>query len=155
MRLLTITTLFIAIASPAMCEQRPTTADLTWMTGCWRFEAKGRVVEEHWMAPAGGALLGMSRTVVGGKLTEFEFIQIRDLPEGLTYIAKPSNQPEAKFVARPATGNEVVFENPAHDFPQTIRYRLSGDALQARIDGTMNGKPRGFDFPYTRTNCVP
>jgi hypothetical protein len=52
-------------------------------------------------------------------------------------------------------GDEVVFENPAHDFPQRIRYRASGAALQARIEGTMNGKTRGIDFPYTRTNCTP
>jgi hypothetical protein len=76
--------------------------------------------------------MGVSRTVANGKTTEFEFLQIRDLPEGLTYIAKPSNQPEAKFVASTKTANEVVFENPKHDFPQRIRYRLKGDTLHAR-----------------------
>jgi hypothetical protein len=148
-------TFVLAVVVPALGQPVATTADLAFMTGCWRFEAKGRVVEEQWMTPAGGSLLGMSRTVVNGKTTEFEFLQIRDLPEGLAYIAKPSGQAEATFVAVSTSGGEVVFENQKHDFPQRIRYRASGDALHARVDGTMNGKARGFDIPYTRAKCAP
>jgi hypothetical protein len=155
MRTLTVVALLSALALPATRQPIATAADLGFMTGCWRFEAKGRVVEEHWTAPAGGTLMGLSRTIVNGKTSEFEFLQIRDLAEGLAYIAKPSNQPEATFVATSKTADEIVFENPKHDFPQRIRYRLAGDALQARVEGTVNGKARGFDIPYTRTNCVP
>lgn len=148
-------TLVAALVAPLVNEQAPTSNDARFLAGCWKFEAKGRVVEEQWMAPEGGALLGMSRTVVNGKLAEFEFLQIRELPEGLAYIAKPSNQPEAKFIAATKSGDEIVFENPAHDFPQRIRYRLAGDVLSARIEGAMNGKPRGIDFPYRRVACTP
>ena len=144
-----------AFVVPAQCQPTTTTADLKFLTGCWAFEANGRRVEEHWLAPAGGSLLGVSRTVAGGKTTAYEFLQIRDLPEGVTYIAKPSNQPEARFVLSSRTADEVVFENPAHDFPQWIRYRLDGDTLRARIEGTLNGKARGIDFPFSRTACMP
>jgi hypothetical protein len=155
MRTVTMLVVFAAFTVPVTCQSVPTTSDLKFLTGCWRLEIKGRTVEEHWLAPAGGSLMGVSRTVVNGKTTEFEFLQIRDLPEGLTYIAKPSNQPEAKFVATSKTADEVVFENPKHDFPQRIRYRLSGDSLHARIEGTLNGKERGIDFPYKRAACTP
>ena len=154
MRFLTLVAVATALTAPVGRQPVASTADVAFLAGCWKLEAKGRVVEEHWMAPSGGSLLGMSRTVVNGKTTEFEFIQIRDLPEGLTYIAKPSNQPEARFVAISRTGDEVVFENPAHDFPQRIRYRRSGDTLHARIEGTLNGKPRGADFRYARSACA-
>ena len=49
----------------------------------------------------------------------------------------------------------MVFENPKHDFPQRIRYRLKGDTLHARIEGTINGKERAIDFPYQRASCTP
>lgn len=147
--------LVAGLAAPGEGQPAPTTADLAFFTGCWRFESKGRVVEEQWMAPAGGSLLGMSRTVVNGETTEFEFVQIRDLPEGLTYIAQPSGQREARFVATRSTPGDVVFENPAHDFPQRIRYRLAGNILSARVEATTNGKTRGADFPYTRVSCPP
>jgi len=155
MRTLLGVVLVAAFTAPATCQPAATTADLAFMTGCWIFEANGRRVEEHWLAPAGGSLLGVGRTVAGGKTTEYEFLQIRDLPEGLTYIAKPSNQAEAKFVISSRTADEIVFENPAHDFPQRIRYRRDGDTLRARIEGTMNGKALGIDFPYNRTDCAP
>jgi hypothetical protein len=155
MRPLCVFTVIAALTVPATCQPTATTADLKFLTGCWAFEADGRRVEEHWLAPAGGSLMGVSRTVKGGKTVDYEFLQIRDLPEGLTYIAKPSNQPEARFVASSKTADEIVFENPKHDFPQRIRYRLQGDALRARIEGNLNGKPRGMDFPYVRTTCTP
>jgi hypothetical protein len=154
MRLPYVLTVLAAFTVPATCQPAATTTDFKFMTGCWAFEMDGRRVEEHWLAPAGGSLLGVSRTVKGGKTVEFEFLQIRDLPEGVTYIAKPSNQPEAKFVLSSKTADEVVFENPGHDFPQRIRYRLAGDSLRARIEGTINGKPRAIDFPYVRTSCT-
>jgi hypothetical protein len=143
-------------AAAMAATQTATTADLAFMAGCWRLSANGRTIDEHWLTPAGGSLMGVSRTVAGGKTVEFEFLQIRDLPEGLTYIAKPSGQAEAKFTIASRTADEIVFENPAHDFPQRIRYKKVGaDLLQARVEGTMNGKARGIDFPYARVACTP
>jgi len=100
--------------------------------------------------------MGVSRTVAGGKTVEFEFLQIHETPKGLAYTARPSGQPEATFLLASRTADEVVFENAAHDFPQRIRYQKTGpDKLQARIEGTMNGKSRGVDFLYTRASCTP
>lgn len=143
------------LGSPGIAQPPATTPDLAFLTGCWRFEQNGRIVEEHWLAPAGGSLFGVSRTVAGGKTVDFEFLQLRDLPDGLTYIAKPSRQPEARFKMTTKTVDEVVFENPQHDFPQRIRYRRSGESLHARIEGTVDGKPRAIDFPYVKVNCSP
>lgn len=149
----------MAVSLPASAQPATATAkttDLAFMAGCWSLDQNGRQIEEHWLAPAGGSLMGVGRTVAGGRTTEYEFMQIRDLADGLTYTAKPSGQPEASFKVSMLTAEEVVFENPAHDFPQRIRYRRAGaDGLHARIEGTLNGKPRGIDFPYVRTACVP
>jgi hypothetical protein len=133
--------------------QPVTTADVGFIAGCWSLEANGRTIEEHWLAPAGGSLIGVSRTVAGGKTVAYEFVQIRDLPEGLFYIAKPSGQAEARFKLASKTADEVVFENPTHDFPQRIRYRRVEGGLHARIEGTINGKPRGMDFPFRTAAC--
>jgi hypothetical protein len=143
-----------ALVMPVMCQTSTTTADLAFMAGCWTFDRNGQTIEEHWLAPAGGTLLGVSRTVVGGKTVDFEFLQIRDLPEGLAYIARPSGQAETTFRIASSTAEEIVFENPAHDFPQRIRYRRGKDTLHARIEGTKDGKTRGMDFPYARANCT-
>ena len=51
-----------------------------------------------------------------------------------------------------ANANEVVFENPQHDFPQRIIYSLKdGGRLTAAIEGTKNGKTRRVELNYQQT----
>src|SRR5262245_43469021 len=136
-------------------QQTATINDAAFISGCWRLESNGRTIDEQWLAPLGGSLLGVSRTVAGGKTVEYEFLQIRETPDGLAYIARPSGQAEATFRVLSKTADEVAFENPTHDFPQRIRYRRVGtNTLNARIEGMMNGQLRGIDFPYTRVVCA-
>lgn len=130
-------------------------AALAWLSGCWRQESPSRVVEEMWMAPSGGGMLGMSRTVAKGRIVDHEFMQIRSQDGRIVYVARPARQPEATFTAVKVERGEVVFENPAHDFPQRIIYRLQGDgSIAARIEGVENGKTRGVDYPMMRVTCA-
>ena len=99
-------------------------------------------------------MLGMSRTVVGDKATEFEFLQIRQQGPDVFYVAKPSGQAEASFKLIRHSDREAIFENSQHDFPQRIIYRLQHDGgLAARIEGKMNGADSGIDFPMKRVAC--
>ena len=88
-------------------ENKPPVATierLAWLAGNWRQEKAGRLTDEQWMAPAGGVMLGMSRTVAKGKVLEHEFLQLRAGPGGeLFYIAMPSRQKEAAFQAASAS----------------------------------------------------
>jgi hypothetical protein len=124
------------------------------MAGCWRQEAAGRTVDEVWMTPGGDAILGMSRTVANGRAVAHEFMQIRSGADGVVFVARPSGQAEATFRLIRSGERELVFENPTHDFPQRVIYRLSSrDALVGRIEGSENGKTRGVDFPMRRVAC--
>ncbi len=127
---------------------------LAWLAGCWRREAGERTIDEQWMSPQGDAMLGMSRTVRGGTLTEFEYLRIEVIDGRVMYIAHPVRQAETAFPLLRAGTDEVVFENPAHDFPQRIGYRRIGpDSLQAWIEGEANGQTRRVPFPYARVRC--
>jgi Domain of unknown function (DUF6265) len=130
--------------------------DLTWLSGCWAIDGADTGSIESWLSPAGGTMLGVSRTVKDGKTVAYEFMQIRALEDGtLAYIAKPSNQKEATFPLARIGKQEVVFENKAHDFPQRITYRLAAPgALRARIEGTRGGKERVIDYPMTKSACA-
>jgi hypothetical protein len=85
----------------------------------------------------------------------FEFVQLRVNAEGkLVFIALPSGQKETTFVASAVAKDSVTFENPEHDFPQKVMYRLQpGDRLVARIEGMRGGTLRGVDFPMKRVAC--
>ena len=131
-----------------------TVADLSWMTGCWTIASPSRTVTEFWLPPAGGTMMGISRTIVKEKTAEYEFLILRAGATGLEYVAKPSGQAETIFTATKVGRGEVVFENPAHDFPTRITYRQVDGGLAATIGGTMNGKPRAIDFKYQRGDCT-
>ncbi|HYJ05457.1 MAG TPA: DUF6265 family protein [Chthoniobacterales bacterium] len=150
--------LFCLLLSPASFfaqEKTFTINDLAWLKGCWNSSRNGRETTEHWLKPAGGTMLGISRTVADGKTVEFEFTQIRQDPGGdIFFIAKPSGQPEAAFKLIKGSANEVIFENPQHDFPQRVIYRLQSDgSLLGRIEGVSKGKEKAVDFPMTRARC--
>ena len=104
------------------------------------------------MSPAGGTMLGMSRTVSQGRTVEHEFLLLRVEANGeINYVAKPSGQAEAAFKLVRAGATEAVFENLQHDFPQRIIYTLKEEGrLTAAIEGTKNGKTRRVEFNYER-----
>ena len=152
-RLRLVAASFIAFTVTPLAQTTSLIDQVTWMAGCWRQDAGGRVIDEFWMAPAGGLMLGTGRTVAKGRVVEFEFMQIREDAGRLVFTAKPSGQPEASFAAIKTGAREVVFENPSHDFPQRVMYRLDGDTLTGRIEGSQNGKPRSVEFPLRRVAC--
>jgi hypothetical protein len=142
----------LAVAAEAPAPAKPTVESLSWLAGTWVLERNGRVVTEHWMPPAGGMMLGTSQTVANGRTVEYEFVVLRaDAAGDVFYVAKPSGQAETAFKLVTANGRELVFENPAHDFPQRVLYTLKDDGtLLAAIDGTRNGKARRVEFPYRK-----
>jgi len=125
-----------------------------WLAGCWSRTAGGRVVEEQWMRPRGGLMLGAGRTVESDSLIEFEQVRILEREGRLVYAAAPSGQTPAEFTSIAVTDTSVTFENLTHDFPQRILYRrVSRDSLTARIEGMRGGTLRGVDFAYGRAAC--
>jgi Domain of unknown function (DUF6265) len=127
--------------------------DLTWLSGCWELTRGPRHVTESWSSLEGGTLMGVSRTVTDGRTREWEFLVIREGAKGVEYVARPSGQPEATFTATRVSPSEVVFENPAHDFPVRIGYKRDGDALLAYIEGPASGQTRRIEYPYRKAAC--
>jgi hypothetical protein len=135
--------------------QSQTIQDVAWLHGCWELRDGDRVVEERWMPPRAGSMLGVGRTTRGAKLVEHEYIVLTERDGRLAYEAHPSGQPATTFTSRPISGREVVFEDPTHDFPQRVGYRSTGPGqLLAWVEGTSSGKARRIEFAYRLVNCV-
>jgi Domain of unknown function (DUF6265) len=111
-----------------------------WMTGCWLQETGENWTEECWMAPRGGLMLGAGRSGSGETLRNWEATQILAGKDGkLAFWASPNGGPRVGFPEVSRQGNEIVFANPKHDYPQRIRYWKQGDALNAEtslLDGS-------------------
>src|SRR5262245_23641108 len=125
-------------------------APVGWMAGDWETHDATPYVEEHWTPPAGGAMLGNSRTIKDGKMVEFEFLRIEARADGIFYMPQPSGKPPVDFKFTPTTNNEAIFVNPGHsDHLKKIIYRKNADGtLSARIEGENNGKPFSKDWHY-------
>jgi len=124
-------------------------ADLAWFAGDWQTPAGGRrQVDEHWTAPLGDAMMGLSRTMAGGKMVEFEYLRIVARADGIFYISHPNARtPGTEFKLTKLTADQAIFENPQHDFPKRILYKKNPDgSLTASIDGGEG--TRGPSFPY-------
>jgi Domain of unknown function (DUF6265) len=152
--LLPLAVVLLSVAAHAQAPAaKPTLQDLAWLAGHWRIEQGDRQVDEQWMAPAGGLMMGMARNLQGGKVREFEFTLLRQEPNGdILYVASPSKQSEAAFKLTSLRDGEAVFENPQHDFPKKIVYARQADgSLLAAIEGPgRDGKPRRIEYPFKR-----
>ena len=150
---MTMIALVLAAAAAAAPAASGGIDQVKWLAGCWESVDPARGIEEQWMAPRGGTMLGAGRTVRGGKLVEYELVLIKDDGDRLAYEAHPSGQPSATFLAKETGPTRVVFENLEHDFPQRVGYELTGETLNAWIEGTRGGTTKRIDFPYRRATC--
>jgi hypothetical protein len=126
------------------------------MSGCWEGATQGVLVEEHWMQPRAGTMLGIGRTSEDGVTIAHESMIIRTRGEQIVFTAHPSGQvASTDFVATESTDSSATFSNPQHDFPQQIEYRRVGlDSLHARIHGRVGGRPHAMAFPMGRAPCT-
>jgi hypothetical protein len=144
---------FILLTVPV--AQAASVKDVAWLSGCWELTRGNRHVTEQWTTADGGTMLGLSRTISDSRTTDYEFIIIRESGGRLEYVAKPSRQAEAVFTSVTISGDDVIFENPQHDFPTRIRYRRQTDgSLLATTEGVVNGNRRVIEFPYRAASCA-
>lgn len=140
-----------ALALPAAAAPADDVARLAWMAGSWITEKDGTVTRETWLPPLGGVMAGAGQTNAPGKPVSVEHARIHAEPGGATYTTIVRGQPPTSFVLKPGLPDgEAVFENLGHDFPHRVIYRRCDDDLCARIEGTIRGKARSFEWRYSR-----
>jgi len=129
--------------------------DAAWLAGCWRMDDGRREMDEQWMAPAGNAMLGMNRSLRDGEFRGYELLILKPDSGRLIYEAHPSGQAPAQFASSHVSDSLLVFENPAHDFPQKLEYHRSGaDSILARVFGSVDDPEPAFEVPLGRIACA-
>ena len=129
--------------------------ELGWLAGCWSIDDGEPGSVEHWLEPAGGAMLAVSRMIRDGRMVSYEFLRIEETNDGsLRLIAAPVGQAVTAFMLAKLDDQSVVFENLSHDFPQRISYRrVDDERLEASAESDNEGETVGFRFPMTRIDC--
>jgi hypothetical protein len=129
-----------------------------WLIGRWQSPEGERVMcEEHWSAPAGGAMVGMFRMLSGGKPSVYEILLLEEESDGVWLRLRhfrpqmvAQEQEPIKIKLASATAEQLVFENPDGNRPNRVIYALAGDELTATIETERNGKPTTFSLKLRR-----
>jgi hypothetical protein len=121
------------------------------LEGHWRQVKDGEINEEIWTNNKANVMVGMSRTVKGLE-NSWEYLRVENTKTGAIYIARPKGaKEETGFLLVTSTPDNLVFVNPANEWPMRIEYRRTGpDALEAtasRLDPT---KGQVLRFKWTR-----
>lgn len=145
----------MVLGSMLNAAQKSSVEKLDWIAGCWASDDGKERIEEHWLKPAGQSMIGLSRTIAGGRTVFVEYAQIAESKGETAYtVLLGMNSKAVSFKLIKSSDSEAVFENPTHDFPQRIIYRReSRDSLFARIEGQEKGVNKAMDFHYKRASC--
>jgi len=118
-----------------------------WLAGGWVTQSDdGGWSEEWWTPPRGGVMLGAGRSGNGDKVVSWEQTRIEQARGKISFCALPKGQAGACFTATKVTAEEIVFENPAHDFPTRVAYRRVGQEVAAEISGPNGANRQSWRF---------
>ncbi|HEY6123871.1 MAG TPA: DUF6265 family protein [Steroidobacteraceae bacterium] len=133
----------------ATFAKSPASGGFDWLAGRWCVQSGESFIEEHWLSPRGDLMLGVGRTVKGGKTMNFEFMRIEIRDGVASLIAQPQGGAPTAFRMTASGDHWARFENPQHDFPKRVEYRRTPDGLHAEIAGPgKNGKEAVIPFEY-------
>lgn len=141
--------LALLAASCGVSAQGPARALPDWMSGYWLSCADGETAE-NWIGAGRGALLGTNLSGEDG----YEFLRIAANAAGQpVYYSMPGGRaPPTEFAMTDHTGQRIVFENAAHDFPKRISYTRDGNVMTARIDGG-EGSEQAMEWRFERADA--
>lgn len=126
-----------------------------WLLGDWQTERKSGVMTESWKQVNDSSYEGKStiKNKEGGvKILEEMQLVFRD-KKYLFISAVPGQNKElpVSFLIQNFSMVHFIAENPGHDFPKRISYKLmKPDSLHAWIDGGPSNADQRVDFYFSR-----
>lgn len=148
-----LTAIIIAFSLSAfiISDDNTTFKKLYALTGTWKMNTKRGAVCEEWKKMNKNYLQSKGYMIRGKDTIISERIALTNTKEGIFYTSTVEDQNNKQPIPFKMTGSEnntFVFENPQHDFPKRIVYKLiTADSLHAYIDdGTETGKRQNFYY---------
>lgn len=141
----------VSLSAFIISDDSKTFKKLYTLVGTWKMNTKRGAVCEEWKKVNKNYLQSKGYMIRGKDTILSERIALTNTKEGVFYTSTVEDQNGKQPIAFKMTAsenNEFVFENPKHDFPKRIVYKLiSADSLHAYIDdGTENGRQQHFYY---------
>jgi len=125
-----------------------------WLIGTWVNQTSKGDLYEHWSKVSEVEFKGKSYSLQQRDTVIYISMRLTQEHNNWFYIpavkAQNGGQP-VRFALKRSSNTSLVFENPEHDFPQTVTYtKIDQDSLVAEISGTYKGKQEKETFPMKR-----
>jgi hypothetical protein len=139
-------------------EKAPEDFPLERLAGKWEDVDSENKFYEEWTVVGDSMLIGKGYVMVSADTVFIENLRILKEKEGTFYqVNLSSNQSEkpevVKFKMTSSGETDIVFENPQHDFPKKITYRMiSNTEMRVFLNGIENGTFGETRFSFVRTN---
>jgi hypothetical protein len=117
--------------------------DFGWLEGHWQGVWGPRIVEQDWMAPKGGTMLGMFRAVENDKTLVMELFALVETPEKIELRFRHFTPSLMTWEQSGSTildldsvdPHRATFENPFDGQPKRVTYaRIDADTFVARSE---------------------
>ncbi len=153
-----LTALFVCTAMllMAFAGYNNTVKKFEWLKGSWIMKKKnGSAIMENWQQLNDSTLAGESLNFsVTGMSSVSENMQITFRNNRYSFVSivngQNNNEP-VSFTISSFTDSSFTAENPEHDFPKRIVYRLiNKDSIHAFIDGGLQMPDKKINFYYSR-----
>ena len=142
------------LMSAGLYGQKLSLAKADWLAGRWENQTqRGKMIEE-WTVRNDSVFSAKSYLVTASDTVWLESVELKKEGDEIFYIPTvkgQNNEEPVRFRLMSFTDSSLLFENPAHDFPQKISYtRTDGHSLMAEISGIVNGQLRSRRFPMRK-----
>ncbi|MBC7709755.1 MAG: hypothetical protein H7203_06825 [Rhizobacter sp.] len=130
---------------------------LQWMTGCWQAKSArdGSTINETWLSPRGGSMLGTGQTFLDNKTLGWEAMRVYDEAGAVKFWLRPGLRNELTLTLEAAGDAFSAFSVTEGDTTTKLRYeRKSATEMLATFRLEQGESRRGADFLFAKVECA-
>lgn len=145
-----------SIPAPVIAPGKNTVDAFQWMTGCWQAKSArdGSTINETWLSPRGGSLLGIGQTYLDNKTTGWEAMRVYDEAGAVKLWLRPGLRSELTLTLEAAGDAFNAFSAKEGDTTTKLRYeRKSATEMLATFRLEQGENRRGADFLFAKVEC--
>ena len=146
-----------SIPAPVIAPGKNTVDAFQWMTGCWQAKSArdGSTINETWLSPRGGSLMGIGQTYLDGKTSGWEAMRVYDEAGTVKLWLRPGLRNELTLTLEAAGDAFNAFVVKEGDTITKLRYeRKSPTEMLATFRLEQGENRRGADFLFAKVECA-
>ena len=130
-------------SSPEKKQEKSRLEKAAWLLGSWKNNSDQGTMTETWIKDHADSYSAKTYFVIGQDTVFRELSKLEETGSNLQCVISIEGENDEKpvtFKMTKQSEQNLVFENPKHDFPQKITYQCKEDSIIAEISGMQDGK---------------